>query len=51
MNLTVCSKLCSECPFSEASPKGWLGFHTLDGVLEAQKKEKLFSCHWQEKMR
>ena len=45
MNLTVCSKLCSECPFSTASPKGWLGFHTLDGVLEAQKKEELFSCH------
>ncbi len=45
MKLTVCSKLCSECPFSKASPKGWLGFHTLDGVLEAQQREELFSCH------
>ena len=45
MKLTVCTKLCSECPFSVASPKGWLGSHTLEGVLEAQKDEGLFSCH------
>lgn len=45
MKLTVCSKLCTECPFSKASPKGWLGFHTLDGVLKAQQEEGLFSCH------
>ncbi len=45
MNLTVCSKLCSECPFSTNSPKGWLGYHSLDGVLAAQNNEKLFSCH------
>lgn len=45
MKLTVCSKLCNECPFSQASPKGWLGFHTLDGIIKAQQKEELFSCH------
>ena len=45
MNLTVCSKLCVECPFSKASPRGWLGFHTLEGVIEAQQHEELFSCH------
>ena len=45
MDLTVCSKLCNECPFSAAAPKGWLGSHTLDGVLSAQQGEELFSCH------
>jgi len=25
MELTICSKLCNECPFSASSPKGWLG--------------------------
>jgi len=45
MSLNVCSKLCKECPFSKASPKGWLGLHTLKGVLIAQQIEELFSCH------
>lgn len=45
MKLTVCSKLCSECPFSTNSPKGWLGSHSLRGVLAAQNDEKPFSCH------
>ena len=45
MNLTVCSKLCVECPFSATATKGWLGSHTLDGVLSAQQNEELFSCH------
>ncbi len=45
MKLTVCSKLCSECPFSANSPKGWLGSHSLGGVLAAQNEEKPFSCH------
>ena len=45
MKLNVCSKLCSECPFSTNSPKGWLGSHSLRGVLAAQDNEKLFSCH------
>ncbi len=45
MKLNVCSKLCKECPFSANSPKGWLGSHSLGGVLAAQNDEKLFSCH------
>jgi hypothetical protein len=49
MNLTVCKKICMECPFSKASPKGWLGSHSLQGVLDAQQEGKLFSCHLQRK--
>ena len=45
MKLNVCAKLCKECPFSANSPKGWLGSHSLRGVLDAQNDEKLFSCH------
>jgi hypothetical protein len=29
--------------------KGWLGSHSLEAVLAAQKDEKLFSCHLQRK--
>jgi hypothetical protein len=49
MNLTVCKKICTECPFSKSSLKGWLGSHSLEGVLAAQQDEKLFSCHLQRK--
>lgn len=45
MKLTVCSKLCVECPFSKNSLKGWLGAHTLDDIVECQENEDLFSCH------
>jgi hypothetical protein len=38
-----------ECPFSKSSPKGWLGSHSLQGVLNAQQEGKLFSCHLQRK--
>ncbi len=47
MNLTVCIKICKECPFSKSSPKRWLGSHSLQGILEAQQEGKLFSCHLQ----
>lgn len=47
MNLTVCIKICKECPFSKSSPKRWLGSHSLQGVLAAQQEGKLFSCHLQ----
>jgi len=47
MNLTVCKKICTECPFSKSSLRGWLGSHSLEGVLAAQEGEKLFSCHLQ----
>ncbi|HHJ17519.1 MAG TPA: hypothetical protein ENJ80_12555 [Gammaproteobacteria bacterium] len=45
MGLTICKKICKECPFSTSSPKGWLGPHSLEGVLDAQQRGKLFSCH------
>lgn len=45
MNLTVCSTLCKECPFSKESPKGWLGSHSLKDILKTHENEELFSCH------
>ncbi len=45
MNLTICKKICSECPFTASSPKGWLGPHTLDEVVSTQQRGGLFSCH------
>ncbi len=45
MNLSICKKMCGECPFSQSSPKGWLGPHSLDDVLETLHEGKLFSCH------
>lgn len=47
MNLTMCKKVCKECPFSEKSPSGWLGDHTIEGITEAIQFEQLFSCHLQ----
>ncbi len=45
MNLTICKKICGECPFIASSPKGWLGPHTLDEVVSTQQRGGLFSCH------
>lgn len=45
MNLTICKTLCNECPFSTSARKGWLGLHSLDGILVAQQESRLFSCH------
>jgi hypothetical protein len=45
MNLTICTKLCNECPFSVNALKGWLGPHTIDAVIDTQDNEGLFSCH------
>lgn len=45
MNLTVCSKVCNQCPFSKTSLPGWLGGFSAEDILEAQQKEHLFSCH------
>ncbi|VAW95327.1 hypothetical protein MNBD_GAMMA22-36 [hydrothermal vent metagenome] len=45
MNLSICKKICKECPFSQSSPKGWLGPHSLEAVIETQQQGKLFSCH------
>ena len=45
MNLTVCAKICNQCPFSKTSLPGWLGGFSADDILEAQQNESLFSCH------
>jgi len=45
MELTICSKLCNECPFSASAPKGWLGPHSLADVVRTQDNQALFSCH------
>lgn len=45
MSLTICKRLCNECPFIKSSPEGWLGPHTLQDVLDTQSQKKLFSCH------
>ena len=47
MNLTMCKKVCKECPFSENSAPGWLGEHTVEEVQESIQFERLFSCHLQ----
>ena len=45
MNLSICKRICNECPFTKSSPKGWLGPHSLEDVLLTQAESKLFSCH------
>ena len=45
MELTVCSKVCNQCPFSSKSLRGWLGDVSVEDTLEAQQSEQLFSCH------
>lgn len=45
MNLSICKRICNECPFTHSSPKGWLGPHSLEDVLQTQEQGKLFSCH------
>lgn len=47
MNLTICKKVCNECPFQKDSPPGWLGDHSIDEILTAIQFEHLFSCHLQ----
>ena len=47
MELTVCSKVCNECPFRGKSIPGWLGSHSLEDIKTAMDFEQLFSCHMQ----
>jgi hypothetical protein len=43
--MKVCAKICNECPFRKDAPKGWLGPHTVEELLDAQQFEFPFSCH------
>lgn len=47
MELTVCKKMCNECPFRTNSPNGWLGSHTIEEIQNSIQFEGLFSCHKQ----
>lgn len=45
MNLTMCKKICKECPFDKKSPQGWLGPHEPEDIVEGINLEILFPCH------
>ena len=45
--MKVCKKVCVECPFKKDSLKGWLGEHTVQGILDSQQYETPFTCHMQ----
>ena len=45
MNLTICKKICKECPFTLKSAKGWLGPHSADDIIEDMNRDIPFSCH------
>lgn len=45
MKLTMCKKICNQCPFSKNSMRGWLGPHSIEEILHVQQMEGLFSCH------
>ena len=47
VKMSICKKICSECPFRNHSAKGWLGPHTVEEILHAQQFETPFSCHMQ----
>lgn len=38
-------KMCGECPFRKASPKGWLGPWTPDELNEAARSDETVICH------
>ncbi len=44
-SLSVCAKVCKECPFKRGSLKGWLGGLSIEETLEHMNKERFFSCH------
>jgi hypothetical protein len=43
--MSVCKKICNECPFSNKSLNGWLGGYTIDDVMTFQRTETSFPCH------
>lgn len=47
ISLSVCPKVCDQCPFSRNSAPGWLGDHTVDEIHISMSMEALFSCHKQ----
>jgi len=41
----ICPKLCSECPFSTNSMRGWLADYTVQDIQDYVTHEGLFPCH------
>lgn len=48
MTLTVCKKICNQCPFSKNSAPGWLGGEIdAQQTLDIMQHEAMFPCHKQ----
>jgi hypothetical protein len=43
--MSVCAKMCNECPFSNKSLSGWLGGYTFDDIQAFMRAEVSFPCH------
>lgn len=43
--MSVCKKICNECPFSNKSLNGWLGGYSIEDVISFQRNETSFPCH------
>jgi hypothetical protein len=43
--MSICKKICNECPFSNKSLNGWLGGYSIDDVMAFQRTETSFPCH------
>ena len=44
-NITVCKKLCGDCPFSKKSFKGFLADYTIQDFVDFQNNDVSFPCH------
>lgn len=43
--MSVCKKVCNECPFSNKSLSGWLGGYEVEDLISFQREETSFPCH------
>lgn len=43
--MSVCEKICNECPFSKKSISGWLGGYEVEDFINFQRNEISFPCH------
>lgn len=47
MKLTICKKMCGECPFLKDSAQGYLDYHDPQEILDDMNRDIPFSCHLQ----
>lgn len=45
LKLSICEKVCPQCPFRKNAGPGWLGPHSVEEIQETMSREALFSCH------